>query len=90
MESFRQTRHIRHSRLKIASAATVEAAQAQSGHIAAMSATVEELSVTTDEMSNNARDAMQAARESEEATRESAEVSALLIEWQDRAALFTR
>ena len=62
-------------RLKIASAATVEAAQAQSGHIAAMSATVEELSVTTDEMSNNARDAMQAARESEEATRESAEVS---------------
>ena len=62
-------------RLKIASAATVEAAQAQSEHIAAMSATVEELSVTTDEMSGNAREAMQAALESEEATRHSAEVS---------------
>ncbi len=73
-------------RLKSASAATVEAALAQSENIAAMSATVEELSVTTDEMSGNAREAMQAARESEEATRESAEVSQQAAQCIDGAA----
>jgi PAS domain S-box-containing protein len=61
--------------LTAASAATVDATQAQSASIADVALAVDRLSAATEEMSANAQDAMQSADASIEATRTSANTS---------------